>query len=295
VDLNADGTIDVLSGSYALKGTQPMAGTFHVLWGSEGGFGQAEPLRGSDGELLTLPQGEGKPRVDQNRICTRVTAVDLDGDGALDLVSGNFKGTFAVFKGEGEGRFAPQASWLKAPDGSRLTVAPHSDPCFVDWDGDGDLDLLSGSGAGGVFLCLNTGTREAASFAAPTEVVAPLPPRTYPEPIVLGDAHVTGPQRATRVSVADVNGDGKFDLLVGDTVNLTYVLDGQDEAEVLAKLEAFSARQQEAFARQRDAKGDAEREAASTAYRELYQELRAERRKLVRKDMTGFVWVLYQQ
>ena len=294
MDLNADGKIDVLSGSYALKGAKPMAGTFHVLWGSEAGLQRAEPLRGSDGEPLILPQAEGKPPVDQNRICTRPTAVDLDGDGDLDLVSGNFKGTFAVFEGEGEGRFSPTATWLQAPDGSRLAVAPHSDPCFVDWDGDGDLDLLSGSGAGGVFLCLNTGTREAAAFAKPTEVVAPLPPRAYPELIVLGDAHVTGPQRATRVSVADVDGDGKFDLLVGDTVNLTYVLDGQDEAEVHAKLEAFSARQQEAFARQRDAKGD-EREAASTAYRELYQELREERRKLVRKDMTGFVWVLYQQ
>ena len=30
MDLNADGTLDILSGSYALKGTKPMAGTFHV-------------------------------------------------------------------------------------------------------------------------------------------------------------------------------------------------------------------------------------------------------------------------
>ena len=121
MDLNADGITDVLSGSYApTKGDEGvMAGTFYVLWGSAEGFSAAEPLLGSDGERLMLPQAESKPRVDQNRICTRPTAVDLNGDGELDLVSGNFKGTFAVFAGEGEGRFAPAASWLLGPDGAQ--------------------------------------------------------------------------------------------------------------------------------------------------------------------------------
>ena len=296
MDLNADGITDVLSGSYApTKGDEGvMAGTFYVLWGSAEGFSAAEPLLGSDGERLMLPQAESKPRVDQNRICTRPTAVDLNGDGELDLVSGNFKGTFAVFAGEGEGRFAPAASWLLGPDGERLAVSAHSDPCFVDWDEDGDLDLLSGTDAGGVLLALNTGTREAAAFAAPVEVVPPHPPRRYPEPIVLGDAHVTGPQRATRVSVADVNGDGKFDLLIGDRVALTYVRDGLDEAEVLAQLQAWKEQEQAAFAHQRDAAPD-ERAAASKAYRELLSSLRAKRREVVRSDVTGFVWVLYQE
>ena len=36
-------------------------------------------------------------------------------------------------------------------DGKPLTIeGHHSDPFVIDWDGDGDLDLLSGSSEGGV-------------------------------------------------------------------------------------------------------------------------------------------------
>src|SRR5689334_4729763 len=132
---------------------EDMAGLFQVLWGKpDGTFKKAETLNGADGQPLIIPvtgkPGEGEDWI--KNICTRPFAIDWDGDGKLDLVVGNFIGTFYVFHGEGKGRFAPVPEEIKS-QGKPLTVkSHHGDPFVVDWDGDGDLDLLSGASEGGV-------------------------------------------------------------------------------------------------------------------------------------------------
>lgn len=141
-----------------------MAGLLQVLWGSaEGEFKPAEALLGTDGEplILPVPEGEaaeGESEYESNdtiRICTRPMAVDWDGDGKLDVVVGNFTGRFFVFHGEGEGRFRPGAQPLMIGDKPLQLPGRHGDPFPIDWDGDGDLDLLSGSSDGGVQLAEN--------------------------------------------------------------------------------------------------------------------------------------------
>src|SRR5207237_7156787 len=135
---------DILSGSYS-RMEREMAGLFQVLYGKPvGTFRKAEVLKGSDGKPLIIPLN-GQPMTEN--ICTRPFAVDWDGDGHLDLVVGNFSGTFYWFKGEGKGKFRPKPELIKAGN-ETLRIEGHSDPFVIDWDGDGDLDLLSGSSNG---------------------------------------------------------------------------------------------------------------------------------------------------
>ena len=125
-----------------------MAGLFQVLWGQpDGAFKKAVTLTGGDGKPLIIPV-EGGDWLEN--ICTRPFAVDWNGDRQLDLVVGNFAGTFYLFKGQGRGKFPPKPEQIKSGDKPLKIEGHHSDPFVVDWDGDGDLDLLSGSSEGGV-------------------------------------------------------------------------------------------------------------------------------------------------
>ena len=239
MDLNQDGFIDVLSGSFSgLKSGGPQVGLFYLLAGKDGGgFAKAEPLRGSDEELLII---QSPSEVAEEQMCTRAFAADLDDDGYLDLVAGNRAGSFAIFFGEEGGAFDPMSSWLTDDSDKPLSAGHYSDPFLVDWDADGDLDLLSGCDEGGVWLFANGGTKTKAAFAAGRRLV--YPPTKAGEGIRFGEAHLTGPQGSTRVAAADVDGDGKLDLLIGDTTTITRPADELTELECLEKMKVWQAK-----------------------------------------------------
>lgn len=300
MDLNGDGNLDILSGSYSRQ-DRDMAGLFQVLWGKpDGSFGKAQVLDGSDGQPLLLPKSENVT----DRICTRPFAVDLDGDGNLDLVAGNFTGTFAWFRGEGKGKFAPTSTWLEQ-DGAPLRTDGHGDPFFVDWDQDGDFDLFSGSSQGGVFYFANEGSKTAPKFGKRITVLK-AHGHAMPGPDAkFGDAHLTGPSADTRVWVADVDKDGKLDLLVGDQIVLLHVAAGVTEDEARTKFAAWNKKQEALFKEQaKRAEQEAEAEkgekgeqkaieiTASSDFQERYEALQKERDAFLVQESTGFVWLL---
>jgi len=266
-----------------------MAGLFHFAPGlGDGRYGPIETLRGSDGDPLILAVPEGATDRDIARICTRQAVADLDGDGSLDLVSGNFAGTFVWFRGDGKGSFAPKSEPLPAE--GELAVHFHSDPFLADWDADGDLDLLSGSEGGGVFLMRNVGSKTSPKFAERIALVAPVDD-PHAEPDVFGDAHLRGPQGSTRIHVDDVDGDGKLDLLVGDCVVVNQLPDGISEADAMAKLVLWKAKQRDHMKNM----PQSDDEAAQAAWRKGYEALDTEREQFCKQVRTGFVWLFRQQ
>jgi len=325
VDLNGDGHADIISGSYAARGyTSPdspikeRCGLFQVLWGTEEGFKVAESLKGSDNEPLLIHKEVGDDdRLKDELFSTRVFSADLNGDGYLDLVAGNNSGSFYFFEGEGTGQFNPQATQIKSGE-NRLSVSAKSGPCLIDWDGDGDLDLISGSGIGGVNFAENTGSKTKPRFAPLVSLIDKVG-YSYGKG-KFGDKHISGPGSSTRVYVADVNGDGLFDLLVGDQVWRRIVGEGVKESEAEGMLDKWDTKNKKLIADLKNRRDELEQELAAARKKfqarkmeldEFVEEVKTigsklealsekeialmdKREKISRDYLTGYIWVYYQ-
>jgi hypothetical protein len=267
-----------------------MAGLFQVLYGNaDKTFRAAEVLNGSDSQPLIIPIPDKQAQVEN--ICTRPFAIDWDGDGHLDLVVGNFSGTFYWFKGQGQGQFDPKPEAIQA-DGSPLRIdGVHSDPFVIDWDADGDLDLLSGSSKGGVQWAENSGEAgKLPELAAFKTLIEAGPAIKYGQP--LKEEELKGPTSATRIWVDDVNEDGKLDLLVGDTVTLVSAAGGLTAEELQEKIAAWQKAIEEASkALASQEASEEERNKANEEFMKLYQQ----RTEFMQEDRTGFVWLYLQK
>ncbi|MCF7807691.1 MAG: T9SS type A sorting domain-containing protein [Candidatus Marinimicrobia bacterium] len=131
--------------------------------------------------------------------------IDLNGDGKQDLVHGTASGPLRYYRNTGS---LDQPSWLEVTSlfGGVLDVGGASTPIFIDFDGDGDVDMLSGSTLGSIKYFENIGTRYNAAWKADHTRFSSIDHSIY-----------------AAVTAGDLNGDGLIDLVVGDlSGNLFY-------------------------------------------------------------------------
>jgi hypothetical protein len=267
-----------------------MAGLFQVLHGkADGTFRKAEVLKGTDGEPLIIPvrskPGKGDDWI--NNICTRPFAVDWDGDGHLDLVVGTFPGSFYLFKGQEGGKFHPKPEEMKSGDKPLKVEGHHGDPFVIDWDGDGDLDILSGSSEGGVQWAENhAGPGKLPSLKPFRKLIERGPQIEYGS--ILHDADLKGPLTDTRIWVDDINGDGKFDILVGDNASLISPAGNVAEGEFKQKFADWNKSLGEAAKEMNSSESDPKKQGEA---RQRYQKLYSQRSEFMKEDRTGFVWL----
>ena len=201
--------------------------------------------------------------------------MDINGDGYIDMFSGDYitfhtetgesyvygkmgeerpplssYANIFVFYGQPDGQLkekielrnrtgTPVMSTLYSlPEFHEKNLSYRPDPHLVDWDRDGDLDMLIGLQEGIVVLVKNLGDAKNMAFSE--------------EPVRLkADGEVLRVNRMSSPFMADMDDDGKRDLIVGDYVGDIYFFKniGRDDDPKLAAAVKIHERPKEASAR----------------------------------------------
>ena len=243
MDLDNDGHDDLISGSWPGE-------IFFFKGAEDGSFATPEMIKNKEGEIINIGGGireerssmgytliAGNAKFEHTSEGTFVNyhgkrfestpekpyaitgtastarAADWDGDGDYDLIVGDIRGKVYLVRNEGTAESYAFGKEEPIRAGGRpIDARSKAGPFAADWDGDGDLDLLVGAEDGSVSLYRNTGSAQSPELASVVQLV----PRCERYP---GSQPPREARRGTRakICVADWNGDGLLDLLVGDS------------------------------------------------------------------------------
>jgi VCBS repeat-containing protein len=130
------------------------------------------------------------------------TFADIDGDGDLDAVIGEYDGILNYYKNTGSSNapiYVAQTGTSNPLNG--IKVGFSSTPTFADLDGDSDLDVVIGDADGTLSYYKNTGSATAPVYTAQTGNNNPF------------DGITVGLYSAP--TFADIDGDGDLDAIIG--------------------------------------------------------------------------------
>ena len=127
------------------------------------------------------------------------TFVDLDKDGDLDLMVGEYYGGFQYYENIGT-KGSPSFAKARKNPFDLISANYFAIPAFADLDEDGDLDLLVGEYEGKIIYYKNIGTATSPKFESPTN-----------NSFGIKDGYYIGAP-----AFADLDNDGDMDLLVGE-------------------------------------------------------------------------------
>jgi hypothetical protein len=144
---------------------------------------------------------------------TTAFVTDWDGDGDLDILSGDIDGSVHLLRNESGGKALTFGEKEKVKASGEPIKAPgrNSGPIVADWDGDGVNDLILGCGDGSVRFYRNSAPEGEPVLGSHVLLVPASKgyPRTGAEATGLHGSRV-------KLAVWDWNGDGALDLLLGD-------------------------------------------------------------------------------
>ncbi|MBA7528878.1 hypothetical protein ES705_21070 [subsurface metagenome] len=192
-DFDGDGDLDIFIGEKygTISYFQNNGGTFTELTGGN------NPADGIGLEFLSAP-----------------TLVDMDDDGDLDLVAGNYEASILNYFRNEEGTLVEKRGTGNPFEG--LIVGDAASLTFGDYDQDGDQELAVGDFSGNVYFFENDG-----EFLVPVEGVDnPFDGLTF--------------QNVCTPVLADIDGEGDLDLLAGNAMGTIqyFVNDAGDYVEL---------------------------------------------------------------
>jgi hypothetical protein len=147
-----------------------------------------------------------------------------DGDGKKDLLLGLSNGTVRIYFNTGTDAAPVFDTWQLVgygPTGNKtpISVGARATPVPIDWNSDGKKDLIVGSLDGYLRVYINEGTDTVPDFVTVSYVQE-------------NGADMMVTTERSSPEVADLNGDGKKDILAGNTYGqlLLYLNVGTDES-----------------------------------------------------------------